>query len=97
MQERAEEVYIYVDYADTKQRQRTNADQLEIMGIFLDLIEVSLDDDMRRDVRRRRTYQELQRESNNRAVLIEDLCNARLLSKSIEARGDTDVGGGYYS
>jgi len=51
------------------------------MRIFLDLVNVALDDDARRDVRRRRTYETIQQSSAQRVRLIEELCNARLLSR----------------
>jgi hypothetical protein len=51
------------------------------MRIFLDLVNVAIDDDARRDVRRRRDYAALQQGSDQRVRLIEELCNARLLSR----------------
>src|SRR5438105_4938888 len=61
------------------------------MAIFLDLIEVTQDDDAKRDVRRRRIYDEVVCGQSNRARLVEDLVQARLLSTSSETRGDAVI------
>src|SRR5262249_45401931 len=70
---RAEEVYTYVDYDGDQRTHRSPADQATIMAIFLGLVSVSLDDDARRDVRRRRNYGALARDSADRWRLIADL------------------------
>jgi WD40 repeat protein len=81
---RAEHVYGSTVDATGQPQRRPAADQALMMAIFLDLLEVSLDDDGRRDVRRRRSYEDLWRDSADRARLIEDLCNARLLIRTVE-------------
>jgi energy-coupling factor transporter ATP-binding protein EcfA2 len=83
----AERVYGYTIDAASQPQRRPPADQAMIMQIFLDLVEVSLDDDGRRDVRRRRTYEDLHHGSADRAGLIEELCNARLLIRTVERTG----------
>jgi WD40 repeat protein len=91
IRQRAEYAYHYREDAGGQSEPRSAADQEMILQIFLDLVEVSLDDDARRDVRRRRTYEELTRGNADQGQLIEDLINARLLSRTIEKRGDTLV------
>ncbi|MGI8586403.1 MAG: eIF2A-related protein [Chloroflexia bacterium] len=87
----AETVYAYADYAGARQQPRTPAEQAAIMSILLDLVDVSLDDDTRRDVRRQRTKLELAAGDPNRARLIDELADARLLSVSLEARTEAGV------
>lgn len=91
IEHRAEQVYAYEDYAAERAHPRSEQAQATIIQIFLDLVDVSLDDDARRDVRRRRPYDELQQGSANRGALIEDLCEARLLIRSVERRSDAEV------
>lgn len=93
IRQRAEQVYTYADHAGARATPRSPDAQATIMTIFLDLVEVSLDDVARRDVRRRRRYDELVQGQGNRAALIDDLIGARLLSRSLEARaeGPADV------
>lgn len=81
IKERAEAVYAY--FGPGKQP-RTQAEQTTIMLIFLDLVDVSLDDEARRDVRRRRIKSELLAGSLERARLVDELASARLLSISVE-------------
>ncbi len=81
IRQRAETVYAYLDYdASQPEQARSEADQAEILGLMLDLIGVSLDDDPRRDVRRRRPRSDLESGSPLRHRLIDDLVAARLLS-----------------
>nr|MBF6613202.1 PD40 domain-containing protein [Chloroflexota bacterium] len=82
IKERAEAVYAY---SGPDKQPRTQADQTTIMLIFLDLVDVSLDDEARRDVRRRRMKSELLAGSLERARLVDELAGARLLSISVEA------------
>jgi formylglycine-generating enzyme required for sulfatase activity len=91
IRQRAEVVYTYTDHANLRSMLRTAPDQATILQIFLDLIEVSLDDEARRDVRRRRPYAELTQGRDERARLVDDLVDARLLSKSLEIHGTTQV------
>jgi hypothetical protein len=91
IRQRAERVYTYTDYDEAQTISRSTSDQATIMQLFLDLVEVSLDDNARRDVRRRRTATELERGDPIRRRLIDNLCNARLLSKSLERQGEVEV------
>lgn len=87
---RAEHVYNYVDI-DGQEQPRAEADRSTIVQIFLDLVEVSLDNDSRHDVRRRRRVSAVAQTSPDRARLIEDLSSARLLSRTVEKAGDGSV------
>ena len=82
---RAEAALIYRD-PDSKQIPRPPAEQAQIMGLFLDLVEVGSNDDSSRDVRRRRTKAELVGGDVVRARLIDELASARLLSVGQETR-----------
>jgi hypothetical protein len=81
IQQQADEVY----------EKRSQSEQEVLLHIFLDLVEVSLDDDARRDVRRRRTVAELTHERPEWARTIDELATARLLSKGLEQRGGREV------
>lgn len=87
IRQRAEEVFDY--QLDSKPR--TPAAQNAIIRIFLDLVEVSLDNDARRDVRRRRTLAELTQGQHEQKQLIDELTTARLLSTSREQRDGHDI------
>jgi len=84
IQQRAEQVYAYSDYDGARQEPRSSAEQTALLQIFLDLVEVSLDDDARRDVRHRRRIADLAEGDGARRRLIDDLCAARLLSAQVE-------------
>lgn len=88
---RAEDVYCYSDYDNQRTTERLYDNQQTILAIFLDLVEVSLDDDPRRDVRRRRTADDLHRSDPKREQIIKDLCQARLLSTTTETRDGQHV------
>lgn len=88
---RAEEVYHFVDYDRERTIERPAPDKQTILALFLDLVEVSLDDAPRRDVRRRRTATDLYRGNAERVSLVEDLCRARLLSKDVETHDDQHI------
>ncbi|HMP40440.1 MAG TPA: hypothetical protein PKA05_08680 [Roseiflexaceae bacterium] len=88
---RAEEVFLFEDYDGAHSKPRPPADQQAILAMLLDLVEVSLDDDPRRDVRRRRTAAELERGDPQRQALIDSLAAARLLSKNYEAGTDAPI------
>ena len=87
---RAEQAYQKL-VVDGQEQPRPEAERATIMQIFLDLVEVSLDSDVRRDVRRRRNYDDLVQGSTERERLVEQLCAARLLSRSVERRADGTV------
>ncbi|KAB8333718.1 CHAT domain-containing protein, partial [Scytonema tolypothrichoides VB-61278] len=89
--DRAEQVYAFQDYHNTRQRPRSEAEQALLMGLLLDLVEVSLDDETRRDVRRRRALAELTRGEVERTRLVVDLATARLLSTGMELRDRVEV------
>ena len=71
------------------QTPRSAAERAMVMSIFLDLVEVSLDDDPRRDVRCSVAKVDLIADHPERAKLIDELVAARLLS--VERRGDQQV------
>ncbi len=88
IRQRADTVYDFNDYdkADP-QKNRSTDEQKELIEILLDLINVSVDGDDRRDVRQHRTRYELEKSSPQRPRLIEELINARLLSASETRNG----------
>jgi hypothetical protein len=87
IRQRAEQVYA----ARPDGTPRTPDEQEALLQTFLDLVEVSLDDDARRDVRRRRTVAELTHERPEWERTIDELATARLLSKGLEQRGGREV------
>jgi len=91
IRERAEDAYTFTDFDSTRQQPRSAGDQAAIMQIFLDLVDVSLDDNPRRDVRRQRTLRELARDNPERRRLITELADARLLSTGVVTEGDQAV------
>ena len=60
-------------------------------AIFLDLTEVSLDDDPQRDVRRTVARRDLIGEHVERAALIEELVAARLLATTLDPESDREL------
>ena len=92
IRQRAEMVYAFSDHtnADPKTPRPAQVQQA-LMGILLDLINVSVDGADRRDARQRRTRQELEQGSAQRPRLIEELVNARLLAAARETRNGEDV------
>ena len=58
-----------------------------VMSIFLDLVSVSVDSQVRRDARRSVAKGELIHSLDERAALIEELVSSRLLSVRLEQRG----------
>ncbi len=89
---RAERVYRFSDFeAAQLSHERPAADQEHILGIFLDLVNVSLDDDPRRDVRRWLLRHDFEAVSPERPPLVEQLLHARLLSLQVEGQGESEV------
>ena len=89
---RAERVYRFSDFeAAQLSHERPAADQEHILSIFLDLVNVSLDDDPRRDVRRWLLRHDFEAVSPERPPLIEQLLHARLLSLQVESQGESEV------
>ena len=86
IKQRAEHVFAFADFdsADSEQP-RSQAEQAAILNLLLDLVEVSPDDDPRRDVRRRRAKAQLEGNDLQRRKLIDDLGRARLLSIATDA------------
>jgi tetratricopeptide (TPR) repeat protein len=70
---------------------RPAAERRALMDLLLDLVSVSLDDDPRRDVRRTVPKADLVHRDPERARLVDELVSARLLSTSVQARGDGQV------
>jgi len=92
IRQRAEAVCTFHDFDKTDPKvKRPTDEQAELMAILLDLINVSVDGDDRRDVRQRRTRHELAHGSLYRPRLIEELVNARLLAAASEMRNGADV------
>jgi len=87
LEQHAESVYA----SDVQGRERSAADRAAIMDVFLALVEVSLDDDARRDVRRSVPKVDLLQLHPGRTGLIDELVEARLLTASAESRGDEHV------
>lgn len=87
MHERAEQL---LKLGSDKQP-RSLTEQQVVLQIFLALVDVSLDDDTRRDVRRRRTMAELSQGHPEHKRLIDQLVEARLLSKDVEERDGYNV------
>jgi WD40 repeat protein len=87
LEEDADTAYLY--HPGPPQTPRAPAEQQLVMSIFLDLVEVSLDDDPRRDVRRSLPKGDLVRDQPARGSLIDELVAARLLS--VERRGEQQV------
>ena len=76
--------------ADALGRERCADERDEMMSIFLDLVEVSLDDDPRRDVRRTLPKRQLlEGRATPRGRLIDELVDARLLAASTVGHHDT--------
>jgi hypothetical protein len=88
LRERADAVQDYVDYDSERRQPRSPLDRDALMAIFLDLVEVSLDDDPRRDVRQHRTLAEITRGDPRQRERVADLCAARLLSASAAISAD---------
>lgn len=63
IENRANSVYRYIDYDGDHRYERPDSDRQLIMEILLDLVDTSLDDNMSRDYRRRRTVTDLSRGS----------------------------------
>ena len=91
IEQRADKVLAYRDYdAAQPDQRRSPEEQAAILGLCLNLVDVSLDDEARRDVRRRRSKEELVGGAPDRARLIDALTQARLLSVDTE-RGEQTV------
>jgi WD40 repeat protein len=76
---------------DREGRPRTESERRSVLDIFLDLVEVALDDDPHRDVRRTVPKRDLVGDEPERARLIDALVEARLLATTVEQRGDATV------
>ncbi len=92
IKQRADKVLAYQDYDAAQPNQPRSLDeQAAILNLCLDLVDVSLDDEARRDVRRRRSKDELISGAPERARLIDALTQARLLSVSTDSSEPTHV------
>ncbi|MCC7165683.1 MAG: WD40 repeat domain-containing protein [Anaerolineae bacterium] len=93
IQQRADQVLDYRDFDQvTPTVRRTDAEKTALLNLMLDLVDVSLDDDARRDVRRQRTKAELVRVDPNRLQLIQQLSDARLLSVQVPPQTSREMG-----
>ena len=90
IQRRADAVYTYRDYDGLQQEKRTPEEQTIILGLFLDLVRVSLDDEQH-DVRWRRSRSELINNDPYRGRLTTDLVSARLLRTDWEIEQESDL------
>ena len=82
IKERADTVWTYQDFDNAlPSKNRSNEDQDEIVGLLLDLVNVSMDDDTKRDVRINRPLNNF---TEKQRALIHDLSRARLVSINIE-------------
>jgi WD40 repeat protein len=92
IKQRADKVLAYQDFdAAQPDQPRPPEEQAAILNLCLDLVDVSLDDEARRDVRRRRTKDELVSGVPERVRQIDTLAQARLLSVSTESGEQTHV------
>jgi WD40 repeat protein len=87
IQQQAEEVYTYRPDGTP----RPEAERQAILALLLELVDVSPTDDDRRDVRRRRTLDELLHADPERRGLVTELATARLLSTGRETRAGAEV------
>src|SRR5512138_2411532 len=86
IKQRADKVLEYQNYDAAQPSQpRLREEQAAILNLCLDLVDVSLDDEARRDVRRRRSKDELISGAPERARLIDTLAQARLMSVSTDS------------
>lgn len=84
VRERADAVLAYLDYDGARMQPRWHKEQQLMMAILLDLVEVSLDNEGLRDVRHRRSFDELAQGDTLKAELIDEMVQARLLSKRLQ-------------
>lgn len=92
IEERADKVLKFHDYdAAAPGKPRSPEEQGALLDLLLNLVDVSLDDDARRDVRRQRSKNELAHGSLERLRLIDELASARLLSVEADARDAAQV------
>jgi len=86
LKQRADQVLEYRDFDDAVPgEKRDPAEQAALLNLLLDLVDVSADDDQRRDVRKQRTKAELTRNDITRTRLVDELAAARLLSVQQES------------
>ncbi len=92
----AEDVYRYVDYQQTRILERSTADRELILQVFFALM-CEVNQNNAGDVRLRRTVTELYQRiqppvlHTDLSRIIEELCAARLLTKSVDIRNNTSV------
>ncbi|MEZ4834138.1 MAG: hypothetical protein R2873_19510 [Caldilineaceae bacterium] len=86
---RAESIYLHAQDVHGNQIERSEAERAEILAIMLDLIDVSLDDEKRRDVRRRRPLADIVQANVQRRRLVDELSLSRLLSVDRERQAGT--------
>lgn len=78
---RADQVLEYCDFDDAIPNEKRDPDeQVALLNLLLDLVDVSLDDDARHDVRKQRAKGELTRGDVQREQWVKQLSDARLLS-----------------
>ena len=85
---RADEIYAKRRNPDGSATQRSIAERETMLNIFLDLVDVSLEDDARHDVRRTRQLDDITRGEQSTEALVQELATARLLATSEKVLGD---------
>ncbi|MBI4673663.1 MAG: PQQ-binding-like beta-propeller repeat protein [Chloroflexi bacterium] len=89
LEQRADQVLQFRDYdAANPAQPRTSDEQNALLTLLLDLVDVSLDDQARRDVRHQRAKQELAHGDATRTRWVDELAAARLLSIENQQRVD---------
>ncbi|MEM7127577.1 MAG: hypothetical protein AAF702_14690 [Chloroflexota bacterium] len=77
---RADRIYQYKQTPEGREEVRSQAEQQVLLDSFLDLVAVSLDEEVPRDVRRTRRLHDVTRGSQQAETLIQELATARLLT-----------------
>jgi len=92
IKQRADQVLEYHDFDDAfPDEKRDPAEQAALLNLLLDLVDVSADDDIHRDVRKQRAKTELTRGDAQREQWVKQLSDARLLSVEADARNANAV------
>jgi len=87
IKQRADQVLEYRDFDDaTPDEKRDPAEQAALLNLLLDLVDVSSDDDIHRDVRKQRAKTDLTRGDPQRERWLNQLSAARLLSIQQEGK-----------
>ena len=85
IRKRADEIYTYKTTPDGTLAPRSAGEQQLMLSVFLDLVDVSFEGDIRRDVRRTRRLADVTKGSRAAEALVNELAAGRLLA----INGDT--------